>query len=116
VLTARIIYGIGQSPDAAAVPGQRLAQVTERASASASALPPALPPSSIWNAITLGILPLASIAFLAWVVVKFMAGSTRAENWSLGGVVGLGLLLMFIARFGLRSPFFTVARESDPGA
>jgi len=70
--------------------------------------------SSVWNMITLGILPLGSIVFLAWVVVKFMQGSSEAENWSLGGVVGLGILLMLIARFGLRSTFFSIPRESDP--
>jgi len=69
--------------------------------------------SSIWNAITLGILPLGSIVFLGWIVVKFMQGSTAAENWSLGGVVAVGIILMLVARFGLRSSFFSLPRESD---
>jgi amino acid transporter len=69
--------------------------------------------SSAWNAISLGILPLGSIVFLGWVVFKFMQGSSQAENWSLGGVVCLGMILMLIARFGLRSQFFSIKRESD---
>jgi amino acid transporter len=69
--------------------------------------------SSLSDAITLGILPLGSIAFLGWVVVKFMQGSTASENWSLGGVVTLGAILMLAGRFVLRSPFFQIKRESD---
>jgi amino acid transporter len=69
--------------------------------------------SSVSDAITLGILPLGSIAFLGWVVVKFMQGSTASENWSLGGVVAVGAILMVAGRFVLRSPFFQIKRESD---
>jgi hypothetical protein len=29
------------------------------------------------------------------------------------GIVGVGVILMFLARFGLRSPFFGIARESS---
>jgi len=69
--------------------------------------------SSVSDAITLGILPLGAIAFLGWVVVKFMQGSTASENWSLGGVVAVGAILMLAGRFVLRSPFFQLKRESD---
>jgi len=72
--------------------------------------------SGFWNLITLGILPLGSIVFLGWIVVKFMQGSKAAENWSLGGVVGVGIILMLVARFGLKSSFFRLPRESDPAA
>jgi len=72
--------------------------------------------SSVSDAITLGILPLGSIAFLGWVVVKFMQGSSASENWSLGGVVAVGAILMLAGRFILRSPFFQIKRESDAKA
>jgi amino acid transporter len=72
--------------------------------------------SSVSDAITLGILPLGSIVFLGWVVVKFMQQSTPSENWSLGGVVALGVVLLLAARFILRSPFFKIKRESDAQA
>jgi len=38
------------------------------------------------------------------------------QRWSLLGIVVAGLVLMLVARFVLRSPFFGVRRESDPGA
>jgi amino acid transporter len=72
---------------------------------------------SPWDAITLGILPLAAIAFLVWIVVRQLQNSPATQRWSLIGVVGVGLILMLVARFVLRSPFFHIARESDsPGA
>jgi amino acid transporter len=72
--------------------------------------------SSVSDAITLGILPLGSIVFLGWVVVKFMQQSTASENWSLGGVVAVGVVLLLGGRFILRSPFFQIKRESDAQA
>jgi hypothetical protein len=45
-----------------------------------------------------------------------MQGSTASENWSLGGVVALGAILMLAGRFVLRSPFFHIKRESDAQA
>jgi amino acid transporter len=72
--------------------------------------------SGAWNAITLGLLPLAAAVFLGWMVVKSFAGLARAEQWSLLGVVVAGLLLMLVAKFVLKSPFFNARRESDSGA
>jgi len=72
--------------------------------------------SGVWDALILGILPLAASVFLGWVVVKSLQTTTPAENWSLIGVVGVGVLLMLIARFGLKSSFFHIQRESDPEA
>ncbi len=69
--------------------------------------------SGAWNAITLGLLPLAAAAFLGWMVVKSLAGAVAAEQWSLLGVVVVGLVLMVVAKFVLRSPFFNIRRESD---
>jgi amino acid transporter len=67
-----------------------------------------------WDAVVLGILPLASAAFLVWMVWKSLAQAASGERWSMVGIVVLGLLLMLVARFGLRSPFFQIRRESDP--
>ncbi|HUN32491.1 MAG TPA: APC family permease [Trebonia sp.] len=72
--------------------------------------------SGAWNGITLGLLPLAAAAFLAWMVVKSVAAQPHAQQWSLLGVVVAGLLLMLVAKFVLRSPFFAARRETDPGA
>jgi amino acid transporter len=71
--------------------------------------------SGAWNAITLGLLPLAAAVFLAWMVVKTLIGASQAEQYSLLGVVVVGLVLMLGARFVLKSPFFAIQRESDSG-
>jgi amino acid transporter len=71
--------------------------------------------SGAWNAITLGLLPLAAAAFLGWMVVKTLIGAPGAQQYSLLGVVVAGLLLMLVAKFVLKSPFFAIQRESDSG-
>jgi amino acid transporter len=70
---------------------------------------------SVWDAITLGILPLGAAGFLAWIVDRYLQTVAPASQvWSLVGVVGVGLVLLLIARFILKSPFFQLPRESDP--
>jgi amino acid transporter len=69
------------------------------------------------DAITLGILPLASVVFLAWVAIKSIFGAAAAQNYSLLGFIVVGLILILVARFGLKSPFFQIKRESwTPGS
>jgi amino acid transporter len=67
------------------------------------------------DAIILGILPIGSAAFLVWMVVKYMTTAPAAQNWSVAGIFIAGLVMILVARFWLRSPFFSVRRESDPG-
>jgi FtsH-binding integral membrane protein len=71
--------------------------------------------SNVWDALVLGILPLGAAGFLCWIVVKSLQNAPSAQRWSLVGIVASGLILMFVARFILRSPFFQIKRESDPG-
>ncbi len=71
--------------------------------------------SNVWDALVLGILPLGAAGFLCWIVVKSLQNAPSAQRWSLIGIVASGLILMFVARFILRSPFFQIKRESDPG-
>jgi len=68
--------------------------------------------SNVSDALTLGLLPLASIVFLAYVAIKSMLSAPAAQNYSLLGFLVVGLVLLLIARFGWRSPFFNTRRES----
>jgi amino acid transporter len=70
--------------------------------------------SNAADLVLVGILPLAAAAFLVWLVVKSLLAAPASQLWSVVGVVVLGLVLMFVARFVLRSSFFQVPRESAP--
>jgi amino acid transporter len=67
---------------------------------------------SFWDAMVRGILPLGAAGFLVWIIVRSIQSAPASQNWSLAAVVAIGLVLMLIARFGLRSSFFQIARES----
>jgi amino acid transporter len=69
--------------------------------------------SSAWDFLSLGILPLGAAGFLGWVLVKSLLAAQAAWNWSLVGIIVVGLFMMVVARVGLRSPFFRIRRESD---
>jgi amino acid transporter len=66
------------------------------------------------SALELAIGPLAAAGFLGWIIYRSVQQAPAAQNWSLAGIVVLGLVLMLSARFVLRSPFFGVRRESEP--
>ena len=68
--------------------------------------------SNVWDMILVGILPLAAAGFLIWIAVKFLGSAPASQIWSIVGIVGVGVILMFVARFWLRSPFFQIPRES----
>ena len=71
--------------------------------------------SGVWDFLTLGLLPLASAAFLTWLTVKSLMNAPAEERWSMVGIIVAGLVLMLVARFGLKSWFFQTPLESDPG-
>ncbi len=71
--------------------------------------------TSAWDALVLGILPLGAAAFLVWILARSLQSAPASQIWSLVGIVASGLILMFVARYVLRSPFFQIARESEPG-
>ena len=68
------------------------------------------------NALMLGVLPILAAAFLAWVIYKAIAGAGAPQNWSLIGVLVVGVTLMLVARLRLKSPFFAIPREADAGS
>ncbi len=69
--------------------------------------------SSVRDAVSLGVLPLGAAGFLGWILFKSLQAAPNTQVWSLIGIIGLGLVLMFTARFALQSPFFRIKRESD---
>jgi amino acid transporter len=71
--------------------------------------------SKVSDALLVGILPLAGAGFLVWIIYKSLASAPASEVWSVVGIVAAGVILMLVARFILRSPFFQIARESAAG-
>lgn len=69
--------------------------------------------TSVWNALTLAILPFAAGAFLTYILVKSMLSAAAPQNWALVATAALGVVLLFSARFVQRSQFFQIPRESD---
>ena len=67
------------------------------------------------DAVILGVLPIASAAFLVWMVVKYLTTAPAPQVWSMLGIIISGLVMLAVSRFWLKSPFFGVQRESDPG-
>jgi len=67
---------------------------------------------SVRDGLVLGILPVGAAGFLGWIVVKSLMVAPAAQIWSLVGVVAAGVALLLVARFVLRSPFFTLRPET----
>ena len=67
------------------------------------------------DAVILGVLPIGSAAFLVWMVVKYLSAAPASQVWSMIGILLSGLVMLAVSRFWLKSPFFGVQRESDPG-
>ena len=66
-----------------------------------------------WDFVTAGLLPLGAAGFLGWIFVKSLGEAPWEQRWSLIGVVIAGLVLMVVARFVLRSGFFSLPREAE---
>ena len=64
------------------------------------------------DALTVGLLPVASVVFLGYIAVKSVLTAPAAQNYALLGFGVVGVILLFIAKFGLRSSFFNVKPES----
>jgi len=67
------------------------------------------------DALILGLLPLGAAGFLGWMLVRSVQAGSAAQVRSLAAIVVAGVVLMLCARFVLRSQFFGIRRESDPG-
>ncbi|MGH3153525.1 MAG: APC family permease [Streptosporangiaceae bacterium] len=69
--------------------------------------------SNVLDGVILGVLPLAAAGFLAWIFVKSLQAAPAPQIWTLVGIVGVGVLLMLIARLVLRPQFFNLRRETE---
>jgi len=69
--------------------------------------------SGLADALTLGVLPLGAVGFLAWVLARTLSTAPAAQVWSLAGITGAGVVMMLAARIFLRPGFFSLPRESD---
>jgi amino acid transporter len=68
--------------------------------------------SYAWDALLAGILPLSAARFLGWIIVRSIQAAPWPQRWSLADIIAVGVILMLIALFALRSPFFQTPRES----
>jgi amino acid transporter len=64
------------------------------------------------DALTVGLLPVAAMGFLGWIVWKSIAAAAPAQNWSLLGIIGAGLVIMIAVRLLTRPEYFQTAREA----
>ena len=69
--------------------------------------------SNVTDAVILGVLPLAAAGFLGWILVKSMMAAPAAQIWSLVAIIGVGVLLMLVARIVLQPQFFHLQRETE---
>src|SRR5580700_8220342 len=69
--------------------------------------------SNVLDGVILGVLPLAAAGFLSWIFVKSLQAAPSPQIWSLVGIVGVGVILMLIARLVLRPQFFHLRRETE---
>ncbi len=69
--------------------------------------------SNVLDGVILGVLPLAAAGFLGWILVKSLQAAPAAQIWSLVAIVGVGVVLMLIARVVLRPQFFHLRRETE---
>jgi hypothetical protein len=70
--------------------------------------------SSLAGAVVDGLLPLAAAAFLGWIIEQAMASNAANVNWTIAGIVGVGIVLMVLARLTHRGAFyFATQREAE---
>jgi amino acid transporter len=70
--------------------------------------------SNVWDAVLIGVLPIGACVFLGWILIKSLMAAPGSQILSIVGIVGVGIVLMIVARLVLRSPFFQIKRESAP--
>ena len=67
------------------------------------------------DAVILGVLPIASAAFLVWMVVKYLTAAPASQVWSMIGIIVSGLVMMVVSRFWLQVAVLRRAARERPG-
>jgi len=68
--------------------------------------------SNAFDAVVIGILPFAAAGFLVWIMIRSLQASPASQLWTLLAVVIVGVLLLLVARFVMRSSFFEIPLEN----
>lgn len=58
-----------------------------------------------------GLLPLAAAVFLGWIIYKAMAANAANVNWTIAGIIGVGIVLMIAVRFTRRGAYYFATRR-----
>lgn len=66
--------------------------------------------SSPVGAVVDGLLPLAAAAFLGWIIEQSMASNAANVNWTLAGIVAVGIVLMIATRMTHRGAHYFATR------
>ncbi len=69
--------------------------------------------ASVRDFVVVGVLPFGAAGFLGWVVFRSLQLAPAGQRWTIAAIVVSGLAFMLAARFGLRSAFFAIPRETD---
>jgi len=69
--------------------------------------------SNVMDAVTLGVLPLGAAGFLGWILVKSLQAAPTSQLWTMAAIIGVGVVLMLVARIVLRPQFFHLRRETE---
>jgi hypothetical protein len=70
--------------------------------------------SSLVGAVVDGVLPLAGVVFLGWIIWKAMQGNAANVNWTIVGIVAVGIVLMAATRMTRSgADYFATRREAQ---
>ncbi len=67
---------------------------------------------SVKDLLLVGVCPLAGAAVLGWVLYRSVPALSPTARWTVGAVGLLGVALMIVSAFVLRSPFFSIRRTT----
>jgi amino acid transporter len=69
--------------------------------------------ANLRDAITVGLLPILSVAFLVWISVKSILGFPPGTQWTLAAILATACVALAAAKYGYRSAFFSIRHEPE---